>query len=55
MVVINLINRRRFVGQATAASLLTLFPHQLLRAANSRKPLRKAMIVKEVTERPWSP
>ena len=55
MVVINLINRRRFVGQATAASLLTLVPHQLLRAANSRKPLRKAMIVKEVTEAALEP
>jgi L-ribulose-5-phosphate 3-epimerase len=50
MVVLNQMNRRQFVGRATALGLLASTPHPLLRAANTRKPLRKAMIVKEVTE-----
>ena len=55
MVVLNQMNRRQFVGRATAAGLLTLIPRPLLRAASSRKPLRKAMIVSEVTEKALEP
>jgi L-ribulose-5-phosphate 3-epimerase len=48
-------NRRRFIGQATALGALALLPHPRLRAAGGRKPLRKAMIVKEVTESALEP
>lgn len=55
MLVPNQMNRRQFVGRATAAGLLALLPGPLLRAASTRKPLRKAMIVKEVTESALEP
>lgn len=49
-------NRREFLGHTTAASLLTLLSGPAsLRAAGFRGRLRKAMIVKEVTEKALEP
>ena len=43
-------NRRQFIGRSTAAGVLALMPHLPLHAAGFRGKLRKAMIVKEVSE-----
>jgi hypothetical protein len=48
-------NRREFLGAAAAAALLTLLSGPALRAAGFRGRLRKAMIVKEVTEKALEP
>jgi L-ribulose-5-phosphate 3-epimerase len=48
-------NRREFLGHTAATALLTLLSGPALRAAGFRGRLRKAMIVKEVTEKALEP
>lgn len=48
-------NRRQFITNTTAASLITILSGLPARAANSRGKIRKAMIVKEVTEKALAP
>ena len=55
MLMLQPMNRRQFVGHTTAAGLLTLLSGPALRAAGFRGRLRKAMIVKEVTEKALEP
>ncbi len=49
------INRREFLGHTAATAVLTLLSGPALRAAGFRGRLRKAMIVKEVTEKALEP
>jgi hypothetical protein len=48
-------NRRQFITNTTAISFATILSGLPTRAANFNGKLRKAMIVKEVTERALEP
>jgi len=48
-------NRRQFITNTTAASLITILSGLPTRAANFHGKIRKAMIVKEVTEKALEP
>ena len=55
MLMLQPLNRRQFIRHAAAASLILVISGLPLRAANFRGKIRKAMIVKEVTEKALEP
>jgi len=55
MLMLQPLTRRQFIGQAAAAGLVTMMSGALTRAAGYQGRIRKAMIVKEVTENALQP
>ena len=55
MLMLQHLNRRQFITNTTAVSLFTILSGLPVRAANFRGKIRKAMIVKEVTEHALEP